>query len=42
MDRLKIELDQMKGRLRDESTQLREKIESDVKSRVRVRILHGI
>lgn len=42
MDRLKIELDQMKGRLRDESTQLREKIERDVKPRVRVRILHGI
>ncbi|MBF8295664.1 MAG: hypothetical protein HW389_2209 [Bacteroidetes bacterium] len=42
MDRLKIELDQMKGRLRDESFQLREKIEKEVKPRVRVRVLHGI
>jgi len=42
MDQLKIELDQMKGRLHDESIQLREKIEKDVKPHVRVRVLHGI
>jgi len=42
MDQLKIELDQMKGRLHDESIQLREKIEKDVKPHVRVRVLHGV
>jgi predicted metalloprotease with PDZ domain len=42
MDQLKIELDQMKSRLHDESSQLREKIERDVKPHVWMRVLHGI
>ncbi len=42
MQRLKIELNQLRSRLRDQSLDLREKIEREVKPRVRVHVLEGI
>jgi predicted metalloprotease with PDZ domain len=42
MQRLKIELNQLKNHLHDQSLELREKIEREVKPRVRVHVLEGI
>ena len=42
MQRLKIDLNQLRSRLRDQSQELREKIEREVKPRVRVHVLEGI
>ncbi|MCX6134194.1 MAG: PDZ domain-containing protein [Ignavibacteriales bacterium] len=42
MDKLKIEMNHLKGRLKDQSLELREKIEREVRPRVRVRVLQGI
>jgi membrane-associated protease RseP (regulator of RpoE activity) len=42
MERLKIDLNDMRGRIREQTQDLREKIERDVKPRVRVRVLEGI
>jgi C-terminal processing protease CtpA/Prc len=42
MGNLKIEMDQLRSRLRDQSQELREKIEREVKPRVRVHVLEGI
>jgi hypothetical protein len=42
MERLKIDLNQMKNRIRYQSQELREKIEREVRPRVRVHVLEGI
>jgi S1-C subfamily serine protease len=42
MDQLKMEMDQLRGRLRDESIQLRERIQKEVKPTVRVHVQESI
>jgi hypothetical protein len=42
MDHMKMELNQLRGRLQDKSQELRQKIEREVRPRVRVRVMEGI
>lgn len=42
MEGLRIELNQMRGRIREQTKELREKIESEVRPHVRVHVLEGV
>ena len=42
MEKLNIELNQLRGRLQDQTKELRQKIDRDVRSRVRVHVMEGV